>query len=260
MALWAVAAGAYGAVLVVASLTMPIRRRPLVWSTCLAYALAAMAASRAPDSLGFRLVVPPALLLCGYWLSGFFFRDPQAWLESALLRSDAWVFARWRVDDRLRRSPRWVLELLEGSYAADYLVVGAGAVVAATVSTEAIDDYWNLVLTSELACYAALPWLRSRPPRALEPPGVMASRRPALRRLNLVILDRASVQANTLPSGHVAGAAAAAIAVLPIAPGVGVVLVGSAMLIGTAAFVGRYHYAVDCVTGAAVALIVAALV
>ena len=45
--------------------------------------------------------------------------------------------------------------------------------------------------------YAALPWLRSRPPRILEGHGVIAERAPVLRRLNVTILDRAGVQANT---------------------------------------------------------------
>lgn len=150
----------------------------------------------------------------------------------------------------------WVLEMLEASYAADYVVVGAGAIIAGFAGLEPVTHYWTLVLAAELACYAALPWLRSRPPRALEAAGVIADRAPRLRRLNVAILDRASVQANTLPSGHVAGAVAAALAVWPVNATAGAVLLIMAVLIAIAAAVCRYHYVVDCVTGAAVAVVV----
>jgi membrane-associated phospholipid phosphatase len=84
----------------------------------------------------------------------------------------------------------------------------------------------------------------------------MAQRAPILRRLNVSILDQASVQANTLPSGHVAGAVAAALGLWPVAPAAGLVLLVLAVAIAIAAVVGRYHYVVDCVAGASVALVV----
>ena len=132
--------------------------------------------------------------------------------------------------------------------------MGLGAIIAATAGTDRIADYWSLVLASELACYGALPWLRSRPPRTLEEPGVMERRAPLVRRLNVSILDRASVQANTLPSGHVAGAVAAALGVWPVDAAAGALLLVIAGAIAIAAVVGRYHYVVDCVAGASVAL------
>jgi membrane-associated phospholipid phosphatase len=110
-------------------------------------------------------------------------------------------------------------------------------------------------LTAELACYVALPWLRSRPPRAIEGPAVIETRRPTLRRLNTAILDGASVQANTLPSGHVAGALAATLALGAIAPVAGVVFAVLSLLIALSAALCRYHYVVDCVSGAAVAIL-----
>ena len=74
-----------------------------------------------------------------------------------------------------------------------------------------------------------------------------------LRRLNARILDKASVQANTLPSGHVAGAVAAALALMALSVTIGWTVMLVAVAIGVAAIVGRYHYAVDCVAGAVVA-------
>ena len=77
-----------------------------------------------------------------------------------------------------------------------------------------------------------------------------------MRRLNDAIVGRGSIQVNTIPSGHVAGALAAGLAVLPWSAGVGVTLIAIAVLIAIAATVGRYHYAIDCLLGAGVAIAV----
>jgi membrane-associated phospholipid phosphatase len=68
------------------------------------------------------------------------------------------------------------------------------------------------------------------------------------------------VQANTIPSGHVAGAVAAGLAVISVSATAGWVLLGLALMIAVSAVVGRYHYAVDCVLGALVAVAAAFLV
>jgi membrane-associated phospholipid phosphatase len=81
----------------------------------------------------------------------------------------------------------------------------------------------------------------------------MSEAAPVMRRLNTAILDTASVQANTLPSGHVSGAVAAALSIWTLDPVVGGVMMAMAGLIAIAAIAGRYHYVVDCVAGAAVA-------
>lgn len=247
VAVWGIVAAGYGLVLGFAAVTQPIRHRTLALMAALAYALIAVGSGTLASSLWVNLIVPGALLLTGYWLSGFFFRDPQPWLEAWLVRLDRVVAAdRW-----MNRLPRVAAELLELTYTAVHVVVGGGAIYAATFGTEAVAHYWSLVLTSALASYAPLPWLRSRPPRALESVGVPGL---YMRRLNTMILDSASVHANTLPSGHVSGAVAAALGVMavnPVAGWGGIVLAG---LIAIAAIAGRYHYAVDCAAGAAVAL------
>jgi hypothetical protein len=260
MSIWATVAAAYGIVLAFAALTMPIRRRAVAAAASGAYALAAIGAGTLPRSLWIELFAPAVLLLSGYWLSGFFFRDPQAWLEAFLVKTDERLMNGVGVNGWLARGPRWLLEALEASYAADYAVVAIGAIVAASHGTEAIAGYWSLVLSAELACYAALPWLRSRPPRALEHSSAFDGRTVTMRQLNVAILDRASVQANTIPSGHVAGALAAALAVMPLNAAIGGVLLAASVAIGVAAVAGRYHYVVDCVAGATVAIVVASLV
>lgn len=258
MAPWGWIAGGYGVFLTLTAIGLRgVVRRSITIAACAAYTLLSLGAATL-DTFWIHLVVPGLLLLTGYWLCGFFFGTPQPWLERWLLASDRRVFDALHLDRALANAPAWVLEALEASYTADYIVVAGGAFIAALSGPAALTQYWTLVLGAELACYAALPFLRSRPPRALEPPGVIARRAPRLRAFNLGLLDRASVQANTLPSGHVAGAVAAAIAVVPLNPAAGGVLMGMALLIAISAAVGRYHYVVDCVLGAGVAGLAAA--
>jgi membrane-associated phospholipid phosphatase len=68
------------------------------------------------------------------------------------------------------------------------------------------------------------------------------------------VLNHASIQVNTLPSGHVAAAVAAALAVGTFMPAAGAVIGVLAVSIALAAVLGRYHYAADAVLGALTAL------
>ena len=228
----------------------------MVIAAATAYVCIAVGVSTLGRSLWITLFAPGALLLTGYWLSGFFYRDPQAWLEQWLLGIDQRLGApRW-----MASFPRLLGELLELSYGLVYVVVAGGAFYAATRGVDAVSGYWTLVLTSTLACYAPLPWLRSRPPRVIERHAVPSvATATGVRRWNHLVLEKASVQANTLPSGHVAGAVAAALAVGAFDAAVGGGFLMMAGLIAVASIAGRYHYVVDCGAGAAVAALFSAL-
>jgi membrane-associated phospholipid phosphatase len=65
-----------------------------------------------------------------------------------------------------------------------------------------------------------------------------------------------SHRVNTFPSGHAAGSLAVALAVIGTLPSAGAVLIVLAAAICVACVVGRYHYVIDVVAGAAVALAV----
>ena len=110
------------------------------------------------------------------------------------------------------------------------------------------------MLVASFGCYGILPWLHTRPPRSIQPAGPIDQRSLALRRLNMAVLDRVSVQVNTLPSGHAATALAAALVVGELLPGLLPVLVAVALAIALATVIGRYHYAVDTILGLAVGI------
>jgi membrane-associated phospholipid phosphatase len=252
MAPWGWIAAAYG--LVMGASALGLLAAPRAWRVAVSgvmYAAVSIAVAATPWPIG-QLIAPAAILVGGYWLSGPFFRDPQLGLERCLLDVDDWTLGQLRANAWIEQAPRVVLELLEAAYAAVYLVVPLGAVLLWPWGVQALEQYWTVVLGAELACYLALPWIRTRPPRSLEAPGPLDRRPVVWRQVNRAVLDRASVQANTLPSGHVAGAVAAAGAVMAVWPGAGVVLMGTAALIAVSAVAGRYHYVVDVIAGAAV--------
>ena len=73
--------------------------------------------------------------------------------------------------------------------------------------------------------------------------------------MNLAVLNRASVQWNTFPSGHTAASLATALVVWSYMPAAGIVLAVLAVSIAAGSVAGRYHYAADAVAGAIAAIL-----
>jgi membrane-associated phospholipid phosphatase len=109
---------------------------------------------------------------------------------------------------------------------------------------------------TDFVCFGFLPWVRTRPPRALRLVDPWRSR---IRRFNLRLLGAASIQVNTFPSGHAAEAFAAVILTASAPWPVVAFMALMAVLISAGAVFGRYHYAVDAAAGCAVALLVTTL-
>ena len=65
----------------------------------------------------------------------------------------------------------------------------------------------------------------------------------------MAVLNRASVQWNTFPSGHTAASAATALAIASDSPVAGFAFAAIAVSIAAGSVVGRYHYAADAITG-----------
>jgi hypothetical protein len=204
--------------------------------------------------------LPLALLPIAYWTPSALITRAAPDFERWLLRGDRWFFATG-AGDALRHAPRPLQELLEASYVLVYPMVpaGLGWLAAEGLRAEA-DRFWTVVLVSEYACYALLPVLPSRPPRASEPALGIPVVPSLVRRLNLFILGLASNHWNTFPSGHVAGAWATALAVGSVLPAAGCMLAALAAGITLGSVSGRYHYVADAAAGLLVAVLVYALV
>src|SRR6185503_4163707 len=172
-----------------------------------------------------------------------------------MTRVERWLLG---VDERVGLSrancPRLLRDYFELAYVLVYAVVPAGAITLAIGGhADAVPRFWSVVLLAEFVSYAMLPWVQTRPPRAIEAQPLVSTSS-SLRRFNLAVLGRASIQANTLPSGHAAGAMATALAVTSVMPAAGVVFLVLAISIAVATVIGRYHYTVDSVLGVIVAV------
>lgn len=208
------------------------------------------------QQIAFGLVVPSIVLLVGYRLSGLFFISPMQAVERWLISVDDRFLRLPGVFAIYENGPRFVRELMETAYVLVYPVIPA-AVVTLIVGghPEALPRFWATVLLAEFVSYGMLPWLQTRSPRAIEPATVGQSQL-VVRHLNAAILSRGSIQVNTVPSGHAAGAVATALAVISVMPLAGIVFLALAAAIVASTVLGRYHYLVDSLLGILVAVIV----
>jgi membrane-associated phospholipid phosphatase len=203
--------------------------------------------------------LPGGYLLAGYWVTGALYRGPSGAFEARL----------GRIDDRLStwlrpllcHVPRAASEAFEFAYLLCYPLVPAGlAVIYVTGERARADAFWVLVLTATFAAYGVLPWLGTRPPRALGSDHWMAKRPALMQRVNLAVLRHGSIQVNTFPSGHAASAWATALFLTTVPAGpISALFVVLAAAIAIGAVAGRYHYAVDVGAGVAIAVVVFAL-
>ncbi len=253
-------------------------------------------------------ILPTAILLVAYWTSGLLFVAPMPRAERSLDAIDVAL----RIDGVAAATPRWLAELLEVAYVCVYPLIPIALLIhMASGSDPNPDRFWTVILVTDFICFGSLPWVQTRPPRALaargeglashrdgrgasrarrddrayreylreeprSPRGCIARRMQpdfhhgllgpgdpwmaTVRRLNLMLLGKSSIQVNTFPSGHAAEALAAVLLVADASWPVVVAMGISAVLVSAGAVLGRYHYAADAAAGWAVALVVWAFV
>lgn len=208
----------------------------------------------APPLSPVRLWLPAAAILAGYWLSGFFFVAPMRHWEEWLGRYDRLTLIEPGRLARIRHWPRPVGELLELAYFACPALIPLGCLIlGASPSLDEASRYWTPVVASQFISFGALPWIQTRPPRMLEAahgdgPALAASH------LTRALVRHATIGANTFPSGHVAAALTVALVTARSHPWLGGLLLVVAGTVTAASVIGRYHYGLDAVAGALVAL------
>ena len=231
---------------------LPAGRRITITAIGVVMCAAILALARS-GTLAARDWAPAIVILIGYYQSGRFFCRPsvpfERWLmawDRRLLGDPATRFASW---------PRPVLAGLEIVYMGCFLLVPAGlAILAFTGHASLVDRYWTMVMGAEFAAFAPLAFIQTRPPWAIERKPVLTD--PAIHRLASQMVQHLTIRVNTFPSGHAAGSLAVALAVVGALQWPGALLLLLAAGICVACVVGRYHYVVDVVTGAALALAV----
>lgn len=204
----------------------------------------------------FRDWLPASLILLGYHESGRLTlprRDQP--VEKALLRWDDCLARMGLAGFVGRHFPGWLDVILEFSYLQCYVIVPSGIAVLYIAHRRALaDQYWCIVLPAFFVAYGLTPLFPAQPPRKLSQGGVSAHGPSLIRRLNLWIHDHASIKVNTFPSGHVAGAVSASLALMPPLPLAGACYMIIAVGIVLGSVRGRYHYSVDALLGTLVAI------
>lgn len=234
----------------------PARRRrvSLVGLACIAAAVLLPQLGPSPALRIVRDWAPAVYLLQGYWLCGLFFQRPALGIERRLLAFDGRLFERSGLRRAAARAPRLAASWFEAAYLLAYPFVPAGfGAFLALGHRERADEFWLAVLAAGFTCYGMLPWIQTRPPRALAGDRPLWTPYPALRRLNTTVLQRMSVQVNTCPSGHAATSVAVALTIAaagPPAAGAGFLFTAASIVAATV--LARYHYALDTLLGLAV--------
>ena len=202
------------------------------------------------------VIVPGGVLLALYWLTGLLYVRTDHCIESKLLSMDGRLLGRTGIFARYRRTPQALREYLETCYLLVYPALPVGAILLVAGGHRGfLDWYWTAIIFGEVVCFATLPWLQTRPPMRLEPAQTKIARVGPVRQLNQLIAARASIKATTIPSGHAAGAIAAALVVSTAMPLAGAILLLLAFSIAVASVMGRYHYLLDAILGLLVGII-----
>lgn len=245
---------AYFLLLAVAGLFAPVEK-PRRAVGCLCALAAVVPVSIASTTSGLvRDWAPLAYIAAGYWIPSLFVSGVAAHVvvERWLLRTDT-SLRHW-----LPPMPAWAVPVFEVAYLACYFLVPIGfLLVFIAGSPDDVNRFWTAVLISGYVCYGTLPWLQSRPPRVLAPFDCARGgprTPPSIAHVNVFVLSRISHGWNTFPSGHAAMAFAVAFALAPVSvpAAMAAAIVAIGVAIGAAA--GGYHFALDVVVGALVAM------
>ncbi len=220
----------------------------------------AQAAWRLPALSIVRDWLPAPLMMFVYWQTGQFFSRRNEAMETRLMGLDDRILGA--LFGRRANASLGIVaaNALEFAYLFCYPLIPLGMLALYLLGLRAhADEYWAAVLPPTYLCYALLPFIRTFPPRLLAADRWRDLSRGPVREFNLWVLRHGSIQVNTFPSAHVASTMAASLVLLRLAPPVGAVFLVIAIGIALGAVLGRYHYAADAITAAAVAVVFACL-
>ena len=201
----------------------------------------------------------PPLMLLAYREMGWFAPKEHTYqLERAWVVWDRALLDEWGLRAVIESLGPLLPSVLEASYLLTYTIPSfAMAMLYAYGRRKRVDRFLIVFLTAILTAYALFPCFPSEPPRRAFPGDLFPSFDTLFRRMNWGLLGGYGIHTSVFPSAHVAGAFAAAFAMLRLLPErrwVGRMLLGLAVSITTATIYGRYHYAADALAGFAISV------
>jgi membrane-associated phospholipid phosphatase len=201
--------------------------------------------------------IPAVLLLVAYWQIGAFFAEPHQSVQAKLAAFDRSFFRALHVQPAKTSIGPLRALYLELAYLLVYPLIPLGIAALYIAGMRRYTDYyWVVVLLATYTCFAITPFVPALPPRLLTGYDMFEIPPNRLRALNRWVLRRASIQAITFPSAHVASSAAATLVLLRLEPRVGLIFLWVALSIAVATVVGGYHYAADVLFALLVAVLV----
>jgi membrane-associated phospholipid phosphatase len=240
---------------------LPVRRR---WTITLLALFPWVVVSLARASAGFlpalyvsvlRDWLTAGLFLVPYWQTGQFFQAPNHRIEEYLMAFDRWLMPRAAGTSGTARTGFGMV--LEVAYLFCYPLVPLGLLALYVVGQRNhAAGFWLVVLVSTYLCYAITPFVPAYPPRDLAGGQPASTHTGKARVFNRWILKHGSIHAISFPSAHVASTFATSLVLLHYAPIMGLIFLFIAVWISLGAVVGRYHYALDVLAGAATASVV----
>jgi hypothetical protein len=220
-------------------------------------------------SVALRDWLPVLLMLVPYWQTGQFFRGINAAIQRWLLRLDLRWLGRTAARSGTARTRLGLALEIAYVFCYPFVPLGLAALDIGGRRTHT-DFFWLVVLTASYLCYAVTPFFPAMPPRdamksgpAVPAPATVAADLSADsgagpqnrgRRFNRWIQEWGSIHAISFPSAHVASTLAVSLVLLRWMPVTGACFLTVAVCIAVAAVAGRYHYLLDVLLGAAVAL------
>jgi membrane-associated phospholipid phosphatase len=206
-----------------------------------------------------RDCLPAPLLLIAYREVGWFAPERHTYeLVRSWVLWDKWLLNDFGLKAAIEFFGPALPSLLEISYSLVYAVPYFSlALLYACRRRERIDQFLFPLCLAVLSVYAMLPFFPSEPPRTVFPGEDFPSHDTVFRRFNWWLLGGYGIHTGVFPSAHVSSSTASALAMIRLLPEkkwVGRFLFALAILIASATVYGRYHYAVDALAGAAIAL------
>jgi membrane-associated phospholipid phosphatase len=200
--------------------------------------------------------VTVTLFLIPYWQTGQFFLGPDEKKQATLLAMDRRLLPRISAAAGTRRN--LIGAALEMAYLSCYPLVPLGLAAVYLFGLRShVEGFWLVLMLGTYICYALTPLVPAYPPRSLITSAPTKKGETGKTRLfNLFLLKHGSIHAISFPSAHVASAFAIAFVLLYYSPPVGFAFLIIAIMISLGAVIGRYHYAIDVILGAATALLV----
>ncbi len=214
--------------------------------------------SHAPKAL--RDWLPAALILLAYkemgWLAQPHYDINR---ETAWVQWDRLVLGHGGVKALIESAGPAIPGLLELCYLLVYVMVPVSIGLATIYARDRVEQLTFPLLVTCLLTYALFPFFPSEPPRTVFPTDLVPTYQTLFRQINWYICGGYGIHTSVFPSGHVSSAIAATVGVYRLMPqrrwawGT-LTLVAIGIFIATV--YGRYHYLVDSLAGALVAVLV----